>query len=169
MFLNSVRAVRYRALLRHAILHKRQLASLSMVFTFQVVITDYPDIELIDNMRYNVANCGIGKEIQERIAVEGYVWGSNAEPLLSHLDSNTKFDVLVLSDTVKPLFSSSIADYRYSIILNTKPLSNLSYSTLRERENQRYMFFIVTIVRGSRTKIWSSLISQFRLDLLLKT
>jgi EEF1A N-terminal glycine/lysine methyltransferase len=65
-----------------------------------VVITDYPDIQLIENMRHNVENCGIDTETKKRIAVEGYLWGSEAEPLLSHLADNTKFNVIILSDTV---------------------------------------------------------------------
>jgi EEF1A N-terminal glycine/lysine methyltransferase len=65
-----------------------------------VVITDYPDDELIENIRYNVLNSGIEKSIQERIVVEGYLWGSDAASLLSHLANNSKFDMIVLSDTV---------------------------------------------------------------------
>lgn len=65
-----------------------------------MVITDYPDIELIENIRYNVLNSGIDEKVQERIAVEGYLWGNDATPLLSPLDNNSKFDVIILSDTV---------------------------------------------------------------------
>lgn len=65
-----------------------------------MVITDYPDNELIENIRYNVLNSGIEKSIQEQIVVEGYLWGSDAAPLLSHLANNLKFDIIVLSDTV---------------------------------------------------------------------
>jgi len=66
----------------------------------QVVITDYPDIELIENIQYNVLNCGIEKNVQAQISVEGYLWGSDATPLLSHLETDSKFDIIILSDTV---------------------------------------------------------------------
>jgi EEF1A N-terminal glycine/lysine methyltransferase len=66
----------------------------------KIVITDYPDVELIENIRHNVANCGIGKTVQAKIAVEGYLWGSDAAPLLVHLYNYEKFDVIILSDTV---------------------------------------------------------------------
>jgi EEF1A N-terminal glycine/lysine methyltransferase len=81
-----------------------------------VVITDYPDIELIENIRFNVVNCGIEKDIQERIAVEGYLWGSDSTPLLSHLNDNEKFDIIILSDTVCCCVTVLIG--RYSITLN---------------------------------------------------
>jgi len=58
-------------------------------------------------MRYNVLNCGIEKSVQARIAVEGYLWGSDATPLLSHLANNSKFDIIVLSDTVSLFLSIS--------------------------------------------------------------
>ena len=64
------------------------------------MITDYPDVELIENIRYNVKNCGIDTATQERIAVEGYLWGSDPTVLRSHLDSNNEFNVIILSDTV---------------------------------------------------------------------
>jgi nicotinamide N-methyltransferase len=64
------------------------------------VITDYPDVELIENIRYNVKNCGVDAATQERIGVEGYLWGSDATALLSHLENNSKFNIIVLSDTV---------------------------------------------------------------------
>jgi EEF1A N-terminal glycine/lysine methyltransferase len=80
----------------------------------QVVITDYPDPELIENIQYNVANCGIGQDIQDQIRVEGYRWGGDPSPLLSHLVHNDKFDVIILSDTVYPL--ALIAYHRYLII-----------------------------------------------------
>jgi nicotinamide N-methyltransferase len=93
-----------------------------------VVITDYPDTELIDNIRYNLLNCGIEKNIQAKIAVEGYLWGSDATPLLSHLANDSKFDIIILSDTVSS-FSAISLIRRSSTIPNTTLLSNHSSST----------------------------------------
>jgi EEF1A N-terminal glycine/lysine methyltransferase len=83
-----------------------------------VVITDYPDIELIENIRFNVVNCGVETAIQKRIAVEGYLWGSDSTPLLSHLNDNEKFDIIILSDTVYPSVALLIG--RYLITLNMR-------------------------------------------------
>ena len=86
----------------------------------KVVITDYPDTELLENIRYNVINGGLDEDVKARIAVEGYLWGSDVTTLLSHLELNTKFNVVILSDTVH--IASSVTDERCSIILNIKLL-----------------------------------------------
>lgn len=67
------------------------------------MITDYPDNDLIENIRYNVEHSGIDKNIQEQIIVEGYLWGSDLTTILSGLGDDTHFDVILLSDTVAPL------------------------------------------------------------------
>ncbi|KAL1836935.1 hypothetical protein VTJ49DRAFT_4496 [Mycothermus thermophilus] len=76
----------------------------------RVVVTDFPDPELIEVMWKNVKGCelipGVGKdgEVDEErlnIVVEGYVWGSHPERVLQHLEEHDKqkgFDVLVLAD-----------------------------------------------------------------------
>ncbi|KAF8262016.1 putative methyltransferase-domain-containing protein [Lactarius quietus] len=66
--------------------------------TAQVVLTDYPDQALVDNMAHNVAQNGVDAEV----AVLGYVWGRPVEPLLAPLSSTTgaKFDLILLSDLV---------------------------------------------------------------------
>jgi EEF1A N-terminal glycine/lysine methyltransferase len=64
-----------------------------------VVVTDYPDTDLIANLQHNVDNCDL---IQGRknIRVVGYLWGNPVGPLLDHIDqgSTPGFDVLVLAD-----------------------------------------------------------------------
>jgi hypothetical protein len=80
---------------------------------------------LIENVRFNVINCGITEEIQQRIAVEGYLWGSDAESLQAHINGQ-KFDVMILSDTVStllpfPSIALPNADYRYLIIPSIFP------------------------------------------------
>jgi len=72
----------------------------------KVVVTDYPDPELVANLWKNIevfneANNKEGPEEEKRIVAEGYCWGAEAQPLLSHLPvtSETKgFDVLILAD-----------------------------------------------------------------------
>jgi nicotinamide N-methyltransferase len=75
-----------------------------------VVLTDYPDKALLDNLAYNVAqNVGVAT-----VCVLGYVWGSPVDPLIAALlpdtatdaDTNpdlgpsTRFDLILLSDLI---------------------------------------------------------------------
>lgn len=78
----------------------------------RVVVTDYPDPDLIANLQLNIdafrvpgAGCGGGEEEEEeekRIVAEGYCWGADPTPLISHLPSaeheRDGFDVLILAD-----------------------------------------------------------------------
>jgi len=57
----------------------------------KVVITDYPEQDLIDNLRYNVDHCCSAQ--QTSVAVEGYLWGAPPSPAMSD-----GFDLLILAD-----------------------------------------------------------------------
>jgi EEF1A N-terminal glycine/lysine methyltransferase len=64
----------------------------------QVVVTDYPDAELIDNLRYNIDHCSL-LPTPPRIVAEGYLWGAPIEDIVKHLpDEAETFDVLILAD-----------------------------------------------------------------------
>lgn len=64
----------------------------------QVVVTDYPDPDLIVNLRYNIDHCSALKN-KSTIVAEGYLWGSAADVLKLHLPSGTSgFDLLILAD-----------------------------------------------------------------------
>jgi len=121
----------------------------------QVVITDYPDTELIENIRYNVLNCGIEKNIQAQIAVKGYLWGSDATPLLSHLGNDSKFDIIILSDTVSSFPTISLIR-RSSTIPNTPLLSNHSSSTSKRIPTQESTSSTPTTVHGLKPKTSNS-------------
>src|SRR5271168_1901741 len=120
-----------------------------------MVITDYPDTELIENIRYNVVNCGIEENVQEHIAVEGYLWGSDATPLLSHLANDSKFDIIILSDTVSSFPTISLIR-RSSTIPNTTLLSNHSSSTSKRIPTRESTSSTHTTVHGSKPKISNS-------------
>ncbi|KAL2119733.1 hypothetical protein VTJ04DRAFT_6694 [Mycothermus thermophilus] len=76
----------------------------------KVVVTDYPDPELVEVMWKNVKGCvglipGVSEdEVDEtrlNIAAEGYVWGADPGRVLQHLDDEDKakgFDLLILAD-----------------------------------------------------------------------
>lgn len=85
----------------------------------QVVVTDYPDGELIENLQQNVDSCLLltKKGPNSNIAVEGYLWGSDIQPLLNHLpNSHNGFDVLILADL---LFNHHCHEELVSTILST--------------------------------------------------
>ncbi|KAK0617124.1 hypothetical protein B0T14DRAFT_258636 [Immersiella caudata] len=68
----------------------------------KVVVTDFPDPDLVENMRRNVRECTLLDEKEERVVADGYVWGTPAEKILAHIQrpghAEEKFDVLVLAD-----------------------------------------------------------------------
>lgn len=65
----------------------------------KVVVTDYSDEGLLDNLRFNV-DVNLEEEERERIAVDGHVWGQSVDLLLDHLPKGQKYDLLILSDLV---------------------------------------------------------------------
>ncbi|EGS19783.1 nicotinamide N-methyltransferase-like protein [Thermochaetoides thermophila DSM 1495] len=82
-----------------------------------VVMTDYPDVDLVRNMWRNVDECALipreakkGSQGAEEgdeptnIVVDGYIWGADTTKLLKYLESDTSsqepqgFDLLILAD-----------------------------------------------------------------------
>ncbi|OSD07813.1 hypothetical protein PYCCODRAFT_1449006 [Trametes coccinea BRFM310] len=68
-----------------------------------VVLTDYPDVALIDNISHNV-RANIPERERAGVHVEGYIWGHPIEPLLRHLpddgEEKKAFDLIILSDLI---------------------------------------------------------------------
>ncbi|KAJ2958680.1 hypothetical protein NQ176_g11166 [Zarea fungicola] len=74
----------------------------------KVVMTDFPDPDLIINMQKNIDECDETVDPRGQIAsaidAAGFVWGADVEPLLARLPSTddgqeeNKFDVLILAD-----------------------------------------------------------------------
>lgn len=62
-----------------------------------VVSTDYPDLNLIQNIQYNVDHC---PGLTGNVVVEGYIWGNDYTDITSKLDGSKKFDLIILSDLV---------------------------------------------------------------------
>ncbi|EMD58918.1 hypothetical protein GGP41_000572 [Bipolaris sorokiniana] len=63
----------------------------------QTVVTDYPDADLIENLRYNIDHCELLSK-PPKIVAEGYLWGAPTQDLIKHLDNDSGFDVLILAD-----------------------------------------------------------------------
>jgi nicotinamide N-methyltransferase len=61
----------------------------------RVVVTDYPDAELIDNLRFNITHCALPPSI----VAEGYLWGAPIADIVRHFpEKEGGFDVLILAD-----------------------------------------------------------------------
>ena len=83
----------------------------------KVVVTDYPDAELVENLAQNITTCSLLPQPATTVVAEGYLWGSSTEKILEHLPSpNHGFDVLLLADL---LFNHSCHDALVSTIIKT--------------------------------------------------
>ena len=91
-------------------------------------MTDYPDEELIDNLKENIRTCEGATNV---VVAEGYLWGASPAPLLAHLPepSSKGFDVLLLADL---LFNHSCHGPLVDTILHTLK---------RTREARALVFF----------------------------
>jgi nicotinamide N-methyltransferase len=111
---------------------------------YQVVVTDYPDAELVENLQYNIDHCEllpeprkIAAEVREtgwtyRIWLtnnQGHLWGTPTETLTSHLSSEDRFDSLILADL---LFNHSE---------HTKLVKTVELTLKKTPEACAYVFF----------------------------
>jgi nicotinamide N-methyltransferase len=68
----------------------------------KAVMTDYPDIDLIQNMQKNIDECDATVELTGRIAstitAKGFVWGADPAALLAEVPEEGGFDILILAD-----------------------------------------------------------------------
>lgn len=66
-----------------------------------VVMTDFPDVELVQNMRANAASSVDLMPNPGCLHAEGYKWGAPVEGICGYLPSEeTGFDVLIMADVV---------------------------------------------------------------------
>lgn len=66
-----------------------------------VVMTDYPDPDLVDNMRRNAVSAAPQISPRTSLHVDGYKWGSPTDTIISYLPTGaTGFDVLIMADVV---------------------------------------------------------------------
>ncbi|PVH87181.1 hypothetical protein DL98DRAFT_405781 [Cadophora sp. DSE1049] len=96
----------------------------------KVVVSDYPDPDLVGNLWGNVDGFysgereGKGEREERALVAEGYCWGGGVKPLLAHLPKNANqnesqkkgFEVLILADL---LFNHSEHGKLVSTIENT--------------------------------------------------
>ncbi|KAH8884655.1 hypothetical protein GQ53DRAFT_661553 [Thozetella sp. PMI_491] len=105
----------------------------------RVVVTDFPDPDLVQTMWKNVRGCelipraGDGEDLP--IVVDGYVWGADVKPLLAHLPppagpgSSQGFDVLVLADLL----------FRHSE--HGRMLSSIAGALSKKRSSKAFVVF----------------------------
>ncbi|KAK9469918.1 hypothetical protein V1512DRAFT_219628 [Lipomyces arxii] len=67
----------------------------------KIVITDYPETELIENIEYNVEKYVEDQKVSKDLfAVDGYIWGNDTKPLLDLIPGDDGYDLIILSDVV---------------------------------------------------------------------
>ncbi|KAJ9653998.1 Protein N-terminal and lysine N-methyltransferase efm7 [Neophaeococcomyces mojaviensis] len=94
----------------------------------RVVVTDYPDADLIENLRYNIDH-SISESYRKSITAQGFLWGSNVDALQHQLEHATQgFDLLILADI---LFNHS----------EHERLVNTLQQTLRKDSTARALVF----------------------------
>ncbi|TEB37275.1 hypothetical protein FA13DRAFT_1726356 [Coprinellus micaceus] len=67
-----------------------------------VVITDYPDDSLIDNIQFNISR-NLNPSEHDRSFARGYIWGRSTDELLALAEEKTgrgSYDLIILSDLV---------------------------------------------------------------------
>ncbi|KAG0002746.1 nicotinamide n-methyltransferase [Entomortierella chlamydospora] len=102
----------------------------------KVVITDYPDNDLISNIQFNAEQVVPQLTQDGVVIVQGYLWGSNTRPLLARLNPSTSetpeprelYDTIILSDL---LFNHS----QHRSMLKT------CKETLKPRTGRVFVFF----------------------------
>lgn len=95
----------------------------------RVVVTDYPDAELIDNLRYNIDHCKL-LSTPPSILAEGYLWGAPIEDIIQHLpEMDEDFDVLILADL---LFNHSE---------HAKLIKTVQLTLKKSPDSKAYVFF----------------------------
>lgn len=95
-----------------------------------VVVTDYPDPDLISNLKYNIEHCTALKD-KNSIFAEGFLWGNPPDEIKRHLDGSQSegFDVLILADI---LFNHSE---------HTKLLATLQSTLKKSPDSVALVFF----------------------------
>ncbi|KAJ9151240.1 Protein N-terminal and lysine N-methyltransferase EFM7 [Pleurostoma richardsiae] len=116
----------------------------------RVVVTDYPDPDLVQTMWRNIDECALvpkeedGRPRDAVIAADGFVWGADAAPLLAHLGQHPSsregsepgadaggggFDVMILADLL----------FRHSEHGNM--VRSIEAALRRSRDSAAYVFF----------------------------
>lgn len=94
-------------------------------------MTDYPDAELVENLRLNINDCSLLPQ-PTNIHAEGYLWGADPATLKAYLTASEQgagFDLLILADL---LFNHSE---------HSKLLLSIQRTLKKEATAQAFVFF----------------------------
>ncbi|PSN65854.1 hypothetical protein BS50DRAFT_495639 [Corynespora cassiicola Philippines] len=94
----------------------------------QVVVTDYPDPDLIENLRYNISSCDL-LPASPKLVAEGYLWGASIDEVSKHVPEGNGFDVLILADL---LFNHSE---------HAKLVKTVQLTLKKSPDSRAYVFF----------------------------
>ena len=72
----------------------------------KVVVTDYPDADLIENLRCNIDHCPDLPD-PKNVVADGYLWGASTANLISNLPESERNDGFVLLILADLLFNHS--------------------------------------------------------------
>lgn len=123
-----------------------------------VIVTDYPDADLIDNLRYNVAAClqllPTPSSAASNLVADGYIWGADATGLAAHVqamkqsDSSENGDVASIATTGLDVAASSavfdlviLADLLFNHSEHGKLISSVRETLRRSPDAQALVFF----------------------------
>ncbi|KAG2067284.1 hypothetical protein BDR04DRAFT_1129677 [Suillus decipiens] len=67
----------------------------------KVVLTDYPEAALIDNLKFNTRQ-NLSPDEQDHVETQGYIWGHPVDNIMRALpkDTSTGFHLIILSDLI---------------------------------------------------------------------
>ena len=66
----------------------------------KVIVTDYPDVDLIENLDYNIGNNGVAFK-DDTLLAKGFLWGDEPNGVTACLSEGADgFDLLILADVL---------------------------------------------------------------------
>ncbi|ODV92724.1 hypothetical protein CANCADRAFT_1320 [Tortispora caseinolytica NRRL Y-17796] len=135
----------------------------SAITASNVVLTDYPDPDLIANLNENVAF--MSADIQKRLKVCGLIWGNEVDEIVAANNGN-KFDLVILADLIfnhtehdKLLrtIERTISDTGVAVVFFTPHRPHLLHTDLAFFDNAKTRGFTV---RQVAEETWSPMFTE---------
>lgn len=129
----------------------------------KVVISDYPDPELIENLEYNIRECALlsqnvpsfGSQAsgREPVIAQGFIWGSDTASLLYHInyDNEETASSTIASPQQLKRLSRGRARPR---LFDTLILSDLLFNHSCHKQLMRSMFDLLEYTKDARVLIF---------------
>ncbi|KAI1307684.1 nicotinamide n-methyltransferase [Mortierella claussenii] len=116
----------------------------------KVVITDYPDNDLISNIQFNAEQVVPQQTQAGTVIVQGYLWGSNTRPLLVHLNPSMSTTTATVASTGAGITANTEPKQLFDTIILSDLLFNHSQhrsmlktckETLKRGTGRVFVFF----------------------------